>query len=352
MSLTPAPPPPVRRVEVVVEAPTCPSVCAFEAIPLFDTAYLPALLTAIRDARREIVVSMYVTDRRGPLVEPILIELAAAARRGVAIRALFDEWPEVNKAWAAWMGGMGATVRLDDDRSLLHDKAVLVDERTMLVGNHNWTAAALRYNREASVLLRGPREAFLPWRRRFEKRFERGQEVAAATYTPGPTAPVEDVGVDTVYPATGRLVVDGDYEEALWRLVRAARTDIRAAVFYVGIAAWAPNDAFGDVGEVLAGRVEAGVEADVVLDQMEGLEGGEEANAEAIAWFTERGVRARFDARDVTHHVKAVVADTAAVLIGSHNWTTSSVAYNDEVSVYLESPALAEAVKAYLGTIR
>jgi phosphatidylserine/phosphatidylglycerophosphate/cardiolipin synthase-like enzyme len=47
----------------------------------------------------------------------------------------------------------GAEVRVVKDRKL-HEKTILIDDKTLVVGSHNITKAAAQYNYEASVALR------------------------------------------------------------------------------------------------------------------------------------------------------------------------------------------------------
>jgi phosphatidylserine/phosphatidylglycerophosphate/cardiolipin synthase-like enzyme len=60
------------------------------------------------------------------------------------------------------------------------------------------------------------------------------------------------------------------------------------------------------------------------------------------------GVQVLFDSPDRTTHTKAIVIDKRFVFIGSHNLTHSALFYNHELSVLIDNPDLAEAVRTYL----
>lgn len=38
----------------------------------------------------------------------------------------------------------------------MHAKIVIVDNKAAIIGSHNWSESALRYNHEASILTRDP----------------------------------------------------------------------------------------------------------------------------------------------------------------------------------------------------
>lgn len=108
--------------------------------------------------------------RPGQPVRRILDHLAATRRRGVAVRVLFDAGapvgaddavgrPRPNLAAAEALRAGGVEVRWDEDDRTTHAKAVMVDGRHCLIGSGNWTAAALRANRELNVYLDNPEVA-------------------------------------------------------------------------------------------------------------------------------------------------------------------------------------------------
>jgi phosphatidylserine/phosphatidylglycerophosphate/cardiolipin synthase-like enzyme len=50
----------------------------------------------------------------------------------------------------------GVEVYLDSPRKTTHTKLVVIDQRFILLGSHNLTQSALKYNNEISILLDNP----------------------------------------------------------------------------------------------------------------------------------------------------------------------------------------------------
>ena len=72
------------------------------------------------------------------------------------------------------------------------------------------------------------------------------------------------------------------------------------------------------------------------------------ANRDAAERLKKAGVEIRFDAPKKTTHVKIAVIDRRYCFIGSHNLTASALKYNNELSVLVDSPALADRTLDYI----
>ena len=106
------------------------------------------------------LVHLPADARAGHPVRRLLDHLAATHRRGVVVRVLFDAGAppgeseaKPNLPAAQALRSAGVAVRWDEDDRTTHAKAVVVDGRHCLVGSGNWTASALRNNRELNVYL-------------------------------------------------------------------------------------------------------------------------------------------------------------------------------------------------------
>ncbi len=145
----------------------------------------------IATATRDIRVQQYVVrmDEDGP-VAGLFAALVAAKARGVDVRVALDkgrlyksEVPDPkNDAAAAWLAAHGITVVWDEESRTSHAKILLIDQRSALVGSHNWTRAALLDNREASVLLTDP-QLIEPLRELVESIPGMGNQIAGAPAT-------------------------------------------------------------------------------------------------------------------------------------------------------------------------
>ncbi len=140
-----------------------PALCApAEATVLADAAYQGTLREKIHGAKRRIICAFYLfkaTDRRGNAPALIAADLADAKRRGVEVKVILEGDDEVgreNRAVAGYLVRKGVQVIFPRGRRTTHAKAVVVDDRFVMIGSHNLSHAALTRNRELSVLLDSP----------------------------------------------------------------------------------------------------------------------------------------------------------------------------------------------------
>lgn len=148
-------------IPVAAAAPTSPSV-----VLLRNSDYLDALVQGIRKARQSVVCSCYLfkigTSRED---QPRLIadELIRARQRGVAVTLILeeegrhpDELNAANHDTAVLLRRGGVTVRFDSPWVTTHAKAVVIDNRHVYLGSHNFTQSALTRNNELSLLIDSP----------------------------------------------------------------------------------------------------------------------------------------------------------------------------------------------------
>lgn len=127
---------------------------------LLDRDYLTALLEGVDRARAEIFLSAYLfrtmADKNG-YPEAVLKHLAAAVRRGVRVDVVLESSREANDLnrsnteTAERLKKGGIRVCMDAPERVTHTKLVVIDRRYVMIGSHNLTHAALKFNHEASV---------------------------------------------------------------------------------------------------------------------------------------------------------------------------------------------------------
>jgi phosphatidylserine/phosphatidylglycerophosphate/cardiolipin synthase-like enzyme len=127
--------------------------------------YHTSALRLIAGARRHVSVVLYVArlDGDGPVMH-LIQALGEAARRGVVVRVVLDrgrDWrsgePDPKHLEVAErLRRGGVRVVLDEDGRTTHAKVLVVDDRRVVVGSHNWTRSALTTNREWSLLIDDP----------------------------------------------------------------------------------------------------------------------------------------------------------------------------------------------------
>ena len=131
-----------------------------EAQLLLDGDYFAALVNGIDRAREEISLSAYLfrtIENAQGYPEAVLKRLVAAAGRGVRVEAILERNREDsdlsrnNAETAERLRQGGIRVCLDSPDRQTHTKLVVIDRRYVLIGSHNLTQSALKYNHEASV---------------------------------------------------------------------------------------------------------------------------------------------------------------------------------------------------------
>ena len=113
----------------------------------------------IMNANRSIYVAVFAVKydtRENAVSDPVdelLGLLVEAKRRGVDVRVLVDEYTFQRYRYTVeYLKENGVPVKLDpSSATTMHAKIVVVDGKIAVVGSHNWTEAALRWNEEYSV---------------------------------------------------------------------------------------------------------------------------------------------------------------------------------------------------------
>jgi phosphatidylserine/phosphatidylglycerophosphate/cardiolipin synthase-like enzyme len=129
---------------------------------LANEAYFETLISHITQAEHEIVISMFLFapgDHENNRATQVKEALSGAMRRGVQVRLLLDISTaedfstEANRGVARALRRQGMSVQFDSPAQTTHTKLVIIDQRYVLLGSHNFTHSALRHNNEASVLI-------------------------------------------------------------------------------------------------------------------------------------------------------------------------------------------------------
>jgi phosphatidylserine/phosphatidylglycerophosphate/cardiolipin synthase-like enzyme len=127
--------------------------------------YVTTVAQLCDGAERRIWIMMYVVrssseDPADP-VRILLHKLQAAQQRGVEVALVLDaskafgsdELDSKHTEAAALCATYNIPVIIDDLERRSHAKVVLLDDHAVVIGSHNWTTPALRFNREASVVI-------------------------------------------------------------------------------------------------------------------------------------------------------------------------------------------------------
>jgi phosphatidylserine/phosphatidylglycerophosphate/cardiolipin synthase-like enzyme len=136
------------------------------ALLLTNEDYLPALIKAIDEAQSEIFISIFSFKagvHKNSYPDRILGHLAKAVKRGVDVKVILettgrfnDELNTQNRQTGKLLEEQGVKVYFDLPRTTTHTKMIVIDEKVLILGSHNFTQSALKYNNEISIMLSRP----------------------------------------------------------------------------------------------------------------------------------------------------------------------------------------------------
>lgn len=148
-----------------------------------------------------------------------------------------------------------------------------------------------------------------------------------------------------MHPAPGTLLVNAAYAVAVRAALEAAQTRVDLMMF-VATGSAGVDGAPGpkDLVEALLAANARGVAVRVILDQDDDGYPYNSAhiNAGLFNQLKAAGIAVKFDEKDVLLHSKLCVIDGVTVFVGAHNWTRAGIFGIHDLSVGLESPALAQ----------
>ena len=331
----------------------------FQVAALRDSEYMDAVISLINSAQRTIDVSMFMAQEPKGSSALLLTALMNASRRGVRIRALFEDCVTDNFIWVSAINNCGGDAHLDDQNTKLHDKAIMIDGSLLIMGSHNWSNAALDKNKELSLILKSKPSAFIEWSKRFDVLFLQAQPFKIDTTIPEIIVPiamtVDNNQLSKIHyiSCRGRIVMDGDYFDAFNTLVLASAHSINAGMYYVSPRAIGKGNLLDPIMTHIQSKIDSGMLMTVIMDQMNINQEGEafHENQESMRVLLRMGINSSFDRSDQTHHVKCVVGDSEVFLTGSHNWTVASIRFNKEVSFLGKSHEMGTVLTRYLKTL-
>ncbi len=139
----------------------------YQVTTLIDEEYFPVVHETLGKAKKSIHIAMYATKKEEDPDNPVnqlLDDLISAHKRGVKVKVLLEEpsprlesykgLHESNKRVIDYLTKAGVEAEFDSPKIETHDKLILIDDDTIIIGNHNWTYSALKLNRETSVLIK------------------------------------------------------------------------------------------------------------------------------------------------------------------------------------------------------
>ena len=146
-------------------------------------------------------------------------------------------------------------------------------------------------------------------------------------------------------------LVNKEYFPALLQAVDDAKEEICIAVF--SFKAGIHPKSYPDVlVEHLGKAVRRGVPVWVLLETSANREDSlTKQNLKTKQLLEEKGVKVYLDSPRKTTHTKLVIIDRRLLFIGSHNFTSSAFRHNNEISIFMDRPDLAQKVRDYILTL-
>ncbi len=146
------------------------------------------------------------------------------------------------------------------------------------------------------------------------------------------------------------LLPDKQYFYTLVNHIRQADHSIDMAMFLFKTTSSPKNKATLLVNELIKAR-KRGVKVRVILENSGYQESINIENRKVAKRLQKNKIKVFFDSPDITSHSKTVVIDKRYSFIGSHNFSHSALAYNNEISVLVDNRDLATELAKYIRTI-
>ncbi len=151
------------RPKLEVALPPSPATPSrYRVTPLPDRDYHPAVLRELLRAEKSVYLAMFLVapdPPRGPVIQ-LLDSLIAAKKRGAEVKVALHHPGKIddsvfahNRETIAYLKEGGVEAYFADPKTRIHDKFLLIDDRVLFLGNHNWTNEALTIHRELSLLV-------------------------------------------------------------------------------------------------------------------------------------------------------------------------------------------------------
>ena len=132
-----------------------------EVMLLGNSDFFDVLLDSIKKAKKSIDLSMFVfktSKYSSNRANIIMNALGSAAERGLNVSLIMEKGRKEsdsvtieNKKTAQILIKKGVSVRFDIPEKRTHTKTIVIDDRYVFIGSHNFTHSALKYNNELSV---------------------------------------------------------------------------------------------------------------------------------------------------------------------------------------------------------
>ncbi len=266
-------------------------------IPIENYGYAPMLKSLIDNATSKIHISMEILSDYQP-VKTLLDALIFAHNRGVDVKVVCEGDISSNKYGVQYLQNGGVDVKYDGSQKFLHTKMVVIDDKVVYIGSHNWSPSAFGKNNEYGALIFNSQIAEM-----YDDYFNSIWNDASQTPNlQRISQSTEGIEIETTY--------DGYTYNALKNLINSARHRLYISVYTMAYYSNPQGDE-NLVDNLVNEIVEKKSIARVVLDNHD--------SDNAHDYLDDKGVQVRYDSSSTITHLKLVIADNS-VYVGDANW--------------------------------
>ena len=278
-----------------------------------------ALVEAIDQTRESLDIAVFEMNS-----EPIYQAILDAHRRGVALRIVTDDDHGLNDSKNVALRQLQAAgiPLVDDGRSgLMHNKFMILDERTVWTGSWNYTVnGAYRNNNNALVIEN--EAAAAAYQAEFDEMFERREFGTRSS----------DDGVVRVTQAEGELSIifgsEADEVNVLKMAIASAQRSIHIMTFVFSL------EELAEAILLQAAREDVAVRG--IFEKRNSTASWSQLPALHCA-----GAEMRQDGNPYTLHHKVIIVDGSAVITGSFNYSKNAAKSNDENILIIRDSTIA-----------
>lgn len=287
--------------------------------PLDNQTHLERNLTKlINKAKKSIDIAIYSFGRKD-----ILKALLSAKKRGVKIRVVTEgenyNDPQYNSFYTC-LQKAGIPIRFNrNDKSLMHNKFIIVDREMTWTGSANITTTDMTVNANDAILISG-KDLANAYTLEFEQMFEKNRW-GSTKYDNNEEFFNTDGKRTEVYFAPS-----DEPESQILKAIDSATKNIHIAMFYL------TNDS---IYKALKRAIERGVEVKGIFDER----GASSNSSEALRLI--RSGNGVIDSLSGLVHHKFCIIDERIVIAGSANWSRSAMNQNDENILIIHSQQIA-----------
>ncbi len=283
------------------------------------------ILDKIKSAQNSIDFAVYGTERQPEVIQALL----DAKKRGVKIRGVVDSKPDNTYVYKDTTKLVSNFDTISDFKTpFMHNKFFIFDEKTVITGTMNISAAGSGgYNANTVVLINNPDVARV-FTREFNEMFSGKFQTAKGNNTAKNISLNNACTLDIYFSPVGNVLNEG-----ILPLLTQAKKEIYVSIFYL------TNKPIIDA---LINAKKRGVDVKIIYDAV-----GANSMKEKVRSLRAAGVLLKAENWGGKDHEKNMVIDGKYFITGSANFSNSGMGKNDENILIFKNPEIAGFYRNY-----